>query len=412
VVVEPVWSFDDYKHFLPPGGFIHDYVWYALHATDAPPDYHIVCAIALAATAIAPQMDLVFREVVHPLHLFQLIVGDSSASRKTSSIKRATRLAEPVFDRVSHAGARILWPGVSSPEGLLDELAKEPNRLLVLSEWTDMHRLQNAKYWGHAPELFNTIYDSAEIVRMRSKLAAKLVRPRISILGASTRELVNSAVTTLDWHAGKLARYLICCASRPRDRELEIDQDYPGLVQNLQVSLNYILGPQTLPQRASLCQEAWELIQAWHHDPAWIALQDSAPDHIKPSFSRAKEHVLRVAALYEASLRPHPESVVVQPDTVMPAILWVEHCMRGLIDNFSLVVERTAIPWDRIEILLRGAGSKGLSRSQLLRASRLSAKQLDEAILTLRARGEISERAVHNQSGPATTQYWYVQNVA
>jgi hypothetical protein len=410
-VVAPVWNFSDYEKFLPPGGLIYNYVWYAVQGTDAPPEYHIMSALALTSTAVAPQMDLVFRNVIHPLHLYQLIVGDSSASRKTSSIKRALRMASPVFDRVSNGGARLFFPSTSSPEGIVDELAKEANRLIILYEWTDLHRLLAAKWWGHQSEMWNTLYDAPETMS-RVKAGGKQVRierPRVSILGASTRELVNSAVGMLDWHAGKMARYLICCAKRPDDKEMEADQDVISLVRQLQDELNFLIGPLTLPTYGMLSDEAWELVRKWDKDPAWQDLQRSASAHIAPSFARAKEHVLRVATLYEASLRT-PDSVgdlVVQPDSMLPAILFVEHCMRSLVDNFGLVIERTASPLDRVRAALKNAGQAGMARSMLVRKTHLTARNLDEALLAIRVAEQLCEKDVVT-GGRTGRWYWLV----
>lgn len=403
----PVWNFDDFAHLVPQQGYIRDYLYYACLCTDAPPLYHIISAIGIAAIAIAPQMDLVFQNVPRPLHMFLMLIGDSSASRKSSSIRRAVRVAEPVFDRVSNFGPRIWAPGASSPEGMLDELVKEPNRLLCYSEWTDLHNLQRAGYWKHQGELINTFYDASEMARVKTKTSTKINRPRISILGASTKDLINSAVTLTDWQAGKIARYLIGCATRPPEKEMEIEVDEPEMVKTIRGELNYLVGPLTLPPVADLSPAAWNMLRAWKQDSQWLDLQDRAVEHIRISFNRAQEHILRIATLYEATSRPSAAQVVVQPDNMYAAILLVEECMRGLMKTFSMATERNAPPIDKVHILLKTAGAQGLTRSQILRGSRIMAKQLDDLIFTFKLRGEIREEPLKTAGG---FKYYYLKN--
>ena len=120
----PVWDVRDFAPAMPASGYVRDYVVYATSCMDAPPMYHLMSALGIVSAAISPQTDLVFQGQVHPLHLFLLIVGDSSASRKSSSIKRATRVAAPVFEAMHSPGTRLWWLTASSPEGILDELGK------------------------------------------------------------------------------------------------------------------------------------------------------------------------------------------------------------------------------------------------------------------------------------------------
>jgi hypothetical protein len=402
----PVWQFDSIAHLLPDVGFIKDYVEYACRCTDAPPLYHIISALGVASAAIAPQMDLVFEGETHPLHLYLLIVGDSSASRKSSAIRRAVRVAAPVFAPMSRLGERLWWTTVSSPEGIIEELAKEPNRLILLSEWTDLQRLSGAGYWKHNSELWNTVYDAGDVVRAHSKTKVTITRPRVSILGASTKTLVESATEALDWNAGKMGRYLIACATRPKHLCMDAEIEEPVLLPGLRQQLGTLCAQ--LSAKVSLSPEAWRLIRAWQRGPSWQAMVARAGPHLQANFYRAQEQCFRIAALYEVSSMPSPFEVVVRPETAQAAINLVDWCFESTLRTFANLNDHEQAPLQRAVTQLQAAGLQGLSRSGLLRATRATSKQLDEILTTLREREEIEARVMFNaKPGRPSTRFYY-----
>jgi hypothetical protein len=405
----PVWDFGEVADYVPPTGFVNSYVRYAIQVTDAPPLYHILAALGVVSAAVAPQTDLVFEGHPHPLHLFFLIIGDSSESRKSSSIKRAARVVAPVFEALHSPAPRLWWPAVSSPEGLVEELAKEPNRLMLLSEWTDLHRLSSsAGYWKHNTEFFNTLYDATDAHRARAKNQVVVTRPRVSILGASTRSLVLSATSMTDWLAGKMARYVIGCAARPADREMDAEVEAPELLPSLQASFGTLISG--LPARVELTAESWEMIRAWRRDDWWRRLKERAPEHLTPSFARAQEHIFRIAALYEVTTAFLPAvRILVGPESTAPAIRLVEWCMNSLVQTFPIMHDENLTAINKVTAILQTAGVEGILRRDLLRRTKVTAKSLNEAVETLREREEIRVVETPTAGRPAT-RYFYVSS--
>lgn len=393
--ITPVWDFNQIRHCVPATGYIREYVEYACLCTDAPPLYHILSSVAVVSAAVAPNIDLVFQNEVHGLHLFVLIVGDSSESRKTSAMKRAIRVADPVFARVSHMGQRIWWPTVSSPEGVIEELLQEPNRLMCLSEWTDMHRLAgSAKYWQHASEFWNLIYDATDMSRARSKTKGTITRPRVTILAASTPSLIDNATQPVDWDGGKMARYLVGCATRPTDKFMEASVDLPHIVEQLRGRLSELVmsRPPTYGNGpVTLTAAAWDRMRAWQADRWWRDLKDRAPRHLKPSFARAAEHLFRLAAVYACSVA-YPFQVEIDVDVMDAAINLTEWCYSSTVATLAMLGTRDANPITKVERALAGAGPAGMTRAVLLRVTQLTQRQLNEAIGALVEREELVTR--------------------
>lgn len=409
-ISKPVWDFNKIRHCIPPFGYIYDYCQYALQCTDAPPLYHIMCSTAIVSAAVAPHVDLVFQNEVHPLHMFFLIVGDSSESRKTSALRRAVRVAEPIFAKQSTLGDRLWWPTVSSPEGIVEELTREPNRLMLLSEWTDLHRLSGQSgYWRHSSELWNLIYDATDMVRSRSKEKREIKRPRVTILGASTPSLIDHATQPIDWDGGKMARYLIGCMTRPDNMFMEASLDIPHMVDGLRGRLSELIssrppsygsGPITLAPRA------WDMMRQWQRDPWWLDLKLRAPRHLKPGFARAPEHLFRVASLYAASMS-YPFKVEVDVDSMEPAIKLVEWCYTSMVSTLALMSSDDITPLAKVIATLASVGNDGLTRPELLKRVQSTSKQLNEAIATLGEREELETRSVWDQQGKAKTLLVY-----
>jgi hypothetical protein len=406
---KPVWDFRSYLDFVPPSGFITEYLEYACQCTDAPPLYHILAATSVVSAAISPHLDLVFHGELHPLHIFTLIIGNSSESRKTSAIMRAVKVAEPVFSKISMRGDRLWWPAISSPEGLMEDLSKEPNRLMLLSEWTEMHRLTGAGYWEHASEFINLLYDAVAAHRSRSKVKTVITRPRVTILGASTPGLVAHATEKVDWEGGKLARYLIGHMSRPPAREMDAAVDLPHVVTLLQSRLDTLTSaraPGSGGGNATLSADAWSIMRSWQKSDWWKAFKARVPAHLSPSCSRAPEHVFRVSTIYQCSMS-YPFNVQVSPEAMTAAISLVEWCYESMLQTFALIHDEDMSPLAKVTAALAAVGPLGVTRPGLLRRTKVTTKQLNEAIATLGERNEV--KAGHDwATGKAVIKYVYV----
>jgi hypothetical protein len=406
---KPVWDWRVYERFVPPTGYIRDYLEYACQCTDAPPLYHILSATAVVSAAIAPHLDLVFQNEVHPLHIFVLIIGNSSESRKTSAIKRAVKVAEPIFAKVSHRGERLWWPQVSSPEGIMEDLAKEPNRLVLLSEWTEIHRLASkGGYWQHAQEFWNLLYDATDAHRTRSKVKVMIQRPRVTVLGASTPGLVGHATTPIDWEGGKLARYLIGTMVRPPNMEMDAAVDHPNMVAMLRGRLDTLVQPRApgTGANATLSPDAWSLMRSWQKSQWWRDFKNRAPQHLAPSCARAPEHVFRVAGVFQCSMS-YPFKVEVSAEAMSAAIQLVEWCYEDSFKCFALVHDEDMTPLAKVQAALAAAGGQGMLRGALLRKTKVTAKQLNEALGTLVERGEMKAGNTW-VTGKAHPSYTYV----
>lgn len=393
----PVWDFASFSNFVPTSGLLYEYVNYGIACTDAHPLFHIGSMSAVISTAISPYLDLEHFGEIHPLHYYVLLIAPSSRGRKSSSIKRATNIAGPVLNAMSQRGSRIWWPQLASPEGIADELSREPNRLMCLSEWAAMHGGQKKKGYANAPLLLNEMYDATEqceITRSKGN-TVKIKRPRLSVLGAATASLIDHETDMGDWLHGKLSRYLIVAPTDQSKEEMLSSCDSIPIRQRLEYLLQFIAQPPPFT-RMQLSRDAWQYFIQWKKCKAWADLQERAPEHIRPSFSRADAHIFRLAAIYQISQTFHSTHEV-SAANMYAAISFVATCYELLCISLGTLESMNRDRVQRVCNVL-GPAKNGMSRKLLLKRAKMQTRELNDVLNTLFERGEL----VSEQRGSET----------
>lgn len=381
----PVWDLETVRQHIPSHGWIRDYVAYAIQCTDAPPLYHIMSALALTANALASGHNCVLDGEAIPLHDFFLVVGESG-TRKTAAIKRALRMVQPCYikTKMEH---RIWYPEACTPEGIALALEDDPNRLMVLYEWSDLHAGGKASYWQHAPQFWELIFDQQPLQRLKIAKSVQVDRPSITILGASTPSLIRQHTTKYDWEAGKMARYLIGYQAKPEEMEMENPVEHPEFFDDLRDNYERLMAP-SLVESLQFSEAAKEYKRSWQYSKEWKAFITNLPEHLKPSGHRAGDHVLRVAALYQASI-DYPHNYIVSDASMATAIQFVWWCLDSVNQQFALLSTGENPQLVRVQALLKRTNGQGLSRAELLRQASMHGPELDRVIATLTEREEV-----------------------
>lgn len=389
----PVWDFALYAPLVPSYGWIRDYLAYALQCTDAPPSYHVLTSISATSLIIAPEHVLTVFGEEHALNLFIMIIGESG-NRKSAAIKRCFKVIHPCLAR-QQLEHRLWYPEASSVEGIFDGLLSDPCRLMVATEWTDLHSMHKSNYAQHAPEFFNLLYDGAPITRLKMGKQLSVSKPCVSILGASTPSLIRNGTTLHDWGSGKLARYLIGYQTKPDECEMVAAAEHPKLVTDLQVGYDLMLSS-SLARSFVLSQEAFNLKVDWEQGEQWRQFRKGLPEHLQPSALRVSEHLYRIATIYQASMT-YPHEMVVTEEAMWAAINLVWYCLQSVQEAFGLLASDEKNPLTRVLQVVRMFGPSGVEHRELLRRSHLHARQLGEALETLRLRGELATTAVNGR---------------
>jgi hypothetical protein len=346
--------------------------------------YHVMSALALVANAVASSHNCVLDGEPIPLHDFFLVVGESG-TRKTAAIKRAIRMVQSCYakTKIDH---RIWYPEACTPEGIALALEDDPNRLMILYEWSDLHAGGRASYWQHAPQFWELIFDQQPIHRLKISDPVTVERPSVTILGASTPSLIRQHTTRNDWEAGKMARYLIGYQAKPDDKEMANPVEHPEHFEDLKRNYERLLAP-SLVESLRFSEEAKEYKRAWQYSPQWKTFMMDLPEHLKPSGQRAGDHVLRVAALYQASI-DYPHNFTISINAIATAIQFVWWCLDSVQTQFSCLSVGENPQLVRVETVLK-RNVRGISRAELLRQVGMHGTELDRVLLTLLEREQL-----------------------
>jgi hypothetical protein len=383
--------------YVPATGLIHDHYQYATWSTNAPPIFHVGSMLTTLAGAVADSAMIISDGVPHPLHVWVMLVGQSTRDRKTTSARLAAdRLASVIPERIQ----RIY----GSPEGLIQALVQQPCSLIFIPEGGALFAQREAGYWKHAKEMLMDIYDfQTEFTRKLAKEVITIKHPRASLLAAIAKGLLERYTTDVDWMGGFMARFLTLSGT-PIDRITPHRRD---------------------PQREAAIER--QLHQLAHHPwgnlPIGSAARrvlldfdreievriDDFHEGLQPSMARLPATAVRLAGLYEIASRAGTVLQGTPLVRVGAAQAAVALCRASVNIALQETVRDLAVPANsfhkhliKVEAEIRQQGPEGAVRSTLLRKFGYSARQMDEIITSLDQQGVIEQRLARTRGRPAT----------
>lgn len=388
--------------WLPHKGLLREHYEYGVWATDAPPIYHVASMVTAMASVCADSARLVIDHHPFPLHVWSMLVGNSTSDRKTTS----TRLA---ISRVERAIASRVQRIYGSPEGIMQSLVTNPCIVLYVPEGGAFFAQREAGYWKHARDIFMDLYDYTEVFERRLvKDTFRVEDPRISILAACAFPLLQRYTRDTDWLGGFLARFLMIGGEpQPyKDRvrsDPKIEARIEGLITNV---FDHDWGTMgcTTAARRTLDDFGREI-----HDGI-----DSFAAGLAPSLNRLPEMANRLAGLYEISIHADSPPKGITLVTADAAEAAVALCRASRDDALARLEELTtpsgfSRDMVRAENLIRRTGIAGINRTQLVRAMHMRAGQLNEILDTLFQSELVEFRSVPSGGGRPITKYIHVE---
>jgi hypothetical protein len=389
--------------WLPDSGLLREHHDYGTWATDAPPIYHVTAMLSAMASICADNALLIIKDKPYPLHFWAMLVGRSTQDRKTTSGQLAiSRVESKVESRIQQV--------YGSPEGLLQELGKNQKSAcatLYIPEGQSFFEQQSAGYWRHARGMFMDLYD------YRRKFQRKLVRetvtlnnPRISILAACARPILEHHTREADWLGGFLARFLMI-SGEPLPLKLS-----PRSSPATEAAIERLVLNVFKKEWGNLgCTSG--SVKIFEDFTREIHVEmDGFPPGIHPSLGRLPEMAKRLAGLYEISMQSNnpPAKGVVTLVTPQSAEHAVALCRASRDDALVSLSEFAASPGhsrdvSRVALKIRRAGPGGLSRSELGRLQRdIRSRDLDDITRRLIEEGEI-QLGIRRTGGRAASVY-------
>jgi len=363
---------------VPESGFLHDYVAFAIEATDAPEVFHLFCGLSALSALIGRRIWLPFGDgEIYP-NLWTVIISGSSLYHKTSSLNIAVRMLREISE-----GPGLILPNEFSPEVLISNLADQPNGLFVWSEIKSALSMMERSYMAGTKELLTELYDCPDRYTRRLKgQEYVIVNPVVSVLAATTLDWLIAGIKQGDVAGGFLARFIFVPATaKAREEALPPPTDKRRrreIAQQL--------------ARCGLADGAvdFTLVRRTYEDWYYKTVDDlnQYPDRelFAPFWSRLTIYAIKIAMLLEAS---STRDVLIRPETMQQAIAVIEY-LKASIRNLLTRELQLSKEHKSIESVFRVIESMGAATNRdILRQTHMLDKDVQPILQTLCRAGRV-----------------------
>ena len=360
------------------------YKAYCEEITDAPPNYHEFVAIGVAGIVIGNRCYLPFGDTrIYP-NIWLILLGDSSYSRKTTSINIGKRLLlELCPERI--------YPNEFSQERIQKVLETKPAGAFFFSEFVTLMGLLNRDYMSGTKGFLADLFDCPFTYRRETeKGQIKIENPAISIISATTQSWFMERMKESDILGGFLPRFIIVI---PEKKTGSIPIPPEADIKKRHEIIRHLKAFQTIEGAFSISEDSRKYFSDWYS-----TLMTCPSNNRTDAFvNRLQVYTLKFAMILNVintgNLEITRESMKKAVDT-----MWKVYQSLNQIDQDELVFGRVQNNMKKILDCLKRNGR--LPKSKLLRNTGLSAKEFTEAVDTLCQSERVRLRRIKTSSKP------------
>lgn len=352
--------------------FIGDFHRYLMTRTDAPPDFHVHAALVALGHALGSRVWIdAWGGPLYP-NLWVVIIAKSGYG-KSVPLNMSRAMIE-----MAGMDAGIL-PSSFSQEALYDKLQARPTAIWYLQEFSSFMGLIHRDYNAGTQSWLTDMFDVPAVeTRSLRKENWTIVRPCISILGASSPDWFAEIFKESALRGGFLARFLFCPSNEPGDYVGFPGARNPGIEAGLADHLRLaseLNGPFDVSAVVKKFND-WD--KAWRLDN----VRKDCPPEFAGMRSRSGLLAWKTAMIFHASVQP--DDLVLTVRDLDNAIRYIERTQGKAEKYLSEEVATDRYEVHRlklIEIVQRGDGR--IPWSKALQNSHLSARDFKAAVDTL-----------------------------
>lgn len=394
---------------------VEDYIDWASSLGDAAWQYHQAGAFIILSTLLSSNIQLPTSFGTVRPNLWFMILADTTLTRKTTAMDTA-------MDLLLEIDPDCVLATDGSIEGLMTSLAARPRRASVFlrDEFSGMlEQMSKRDYYAGMLETLTKLYDGKFQKRVLRKETLELKDPILILFAGGIKERILQLLTFDHVNSGFLPRFIFLTAEsdisklRPLgppsfdnlDKKSKLSDRFSELHGSF-IEQKTIKGAGKtlhLPKTsdASLTNDAWVRYNKFEAAMLQSGLDSNIPDALVPMFDRLAKSGLKAAVLIAAS-RSQGKAVHVEEEDVVRAIYYVEqwraYAMEILANLGKSVAERRL---ERVFELIQRR--PGISRAEIMRHHKLTAREADAVFSTLEQRGLIAKEAGKRATAYTTT---------
>lgn len=393
---------DDYK--FSTKSFVEEYTAWGKEATDACPQYHELSAFILLSSMLAGSIKLETSFGIIRPNLWGLVLGDSTLTRKSTSMRMA-------IDIIDFVDRDILLATEGSSEGILTGLSGRPGRtsMFYRDEVVGFFKeIANKQYLAGLPQMFTQLYDGGYLARRLKKDLITVTDPIFIFFGGGIKDQFFSSIDEDFIYSGFLPRFLIVSGETqlselrrmgpPTEETIGKRQDiysemyklYQDYVILGDVEILGLPAKDLIPVQAELDDDAWGLYGDVEDIMVNAAYESPQQGLTLPTFERLSRSMLKMAILIGAARQEPDEGMIsITTEDVRRATsyiqTWGEYTIEVIQNAGQTFAQKTL---DRVLRLI--TANPGSSRGSVMSAINLDKKQMTAIEETLEAKGQIT----------------------
>lgn len=349
--------------------FVRVFREYVASRTDAPADYHIHAALATLSVALGTRVWIEGRgKDLYP-NLWIVNIGRSGIG-KSVPLDISQRVLE-----LAGLGHHKLDDSFSH-EALYDIFKSQPVRIAYIQEFASFMGMLNREYNQGLRDWLTDIHDTPAVFRRTLRgQSIELVRPFLTILGATAPGWFADQFKMAALNMGFLARFIYCPSS---DRGEYVAHPGP-FRRDIETALAGHLRQLTLLEGRADYSGVAELYNAWDRQNREELLR--TPDELAGLRARDGTKVLKAALLFHVARKA---DLAVEEEDLANAVTYVERSDEQAARFLTEEVAHDKDDADRLAILRIVALAGGaVPWSKALKDSHMSSERLARATKTL-----------------------------
>jgi hypothetical protein len=393
---------------IPRSGFFYNYIAAQLPSSDCSVMYHLATALTIAGHACNRKLKVQFGSKAILPNIWACVLGASSVAHKTSAINAGKKMLAIVdeesiisdafsFEAMLDQIGIIVKPDDQDPRSLLTrarEICRKEEDGASISGLTNYRGLgffhgselgawlQTLEKSPGSKESLTDLFDNKVEYSKRTRGTGLyfVPNPFVSILMASTKEWLVNNSSDSDIQGGFLPRWLFF-GSETKDYISAIpDPADPGHLERAEESFKAMS-----ERTAYVCTDRKNEFTDHYSD--WrvrVEKRYQGDDVLLSWVSRMGDAALKIAVLYEASTNAQARFTTISLDNIRRATDLVDLLLAELKETLrSIAFDAEGKDVAKVRRLVKAAGKKGISHSDLLRKSKFTARAIGNLIDTL-----------------------------
>jgi len=360
------------------------------------------------------------KKIYPNLYINQL--GASTIAHKSTAMDDNEACLEQLNDNDQYHPA----PSDGSPEGWLEGMAEDGSHAYCNQDEVANYlaRMHKHDYMAGMTDILNKVFDGARITKRNSRKKGNqpnrwtIKDPYYNQLYATTAEKFSFVTTSMDVHSGFWVRFLHSYPNYDRekftplgeasDELLALQQQVIDRLRRIQTEISLLFDTKT-----KIEPDGWKYYETWQIQ--WNRrLRKTSDDFIRQIIGRYNVYVLKLGMLFTMGRGDFDHTnIVISADHIKEACrlideYFVPHALavrdligEGAAKDTNLIV--------KIESVLRVNGGQIIHRL-LLKKTKVSTSQLNDALDTMVTSGTIAIKIVKNPHGRATEKIFLLKD--